>query len=158
MSAGAITAPFSVFDRNVGQLLAFSRKPSGGFSISPDRSQCPIGWISFESTSRQKSFLLSPPSSRRRKREPSTPTTVAMQVEVMLRGSSASSFMLILNSFLGGISACLKHSAGAGTLPDSRKYSDQSNTWKLSYWNAPVCVVVTGLIRLCRTWSKPAHG
>uniref|UniRef100_A0A182IMR9 Uncharacterized protein n=1 Tax=Anopheles atroparvus TaxID=41427 RepID=A0A182IMR9_ANOAO len=142
MCAGAITVPgqLSVLVRNVGQLLAFRRNPSGGFSISPDFSQCPIGWISLESTRCQKSFLLSPPSSRRRNREPSTPTTVAMQVEVVLRGSSASSFMPILNSFFGGADACLKHSAGAGTLPDSRRYSVQSNTWKLSYWNAPACV------------------
>ena len=55
-------------------------------------STLPIGWISLESTSLQKSFLLSEPSSLKRRRGPITPTTVAMHVDVRLRGSCASSF------------------------------------------------------------------
>ncbi|KAF3839366.1 hypothetical protein F7725_018083 [Dissostichus mawsoni] len=62
----------------------------------------PIGWISEESTRRQKSFLLSDPSRRSRSREPVRPTTVAMQVDVVFRGSWASSFIPALNSFSGG--------------------------------------------------------
>lgn len=65
-----------------------------------------MGWISAESTSRQKSFLLSLPSRRRRRRAPVRPTTVAMQVEVVFLGSWASSFILILNSFAGGVYDC----------------------------------------------------
>uniref|UniRef100_A0A1A9VBE8 Uncharacterized protein n=1 Tax=Glossina austeni TaxID=7395 RepID=A0A1A9VBE8_GLOAU len=56
---------------------------------------------------------------RKRKREPSTPTTVAMQVEVTLRGSKASSFIPILKSLTGGLPACLKQAAGAAALPVS---------------------------------------
>jgi hypothetical protein len=43
--------------------------------------------MSLESTNLQKSFLLSEPSRRKRSRGPITATTVAMQVEVRLRGS-----------------------------------------------------------------------
>lgn len=81
-------------------LLSFS--PSGGCSMPPFFSQFPMGWISEESTRRQKSFLLSLPSSRRRRREPVRPTTVAMQVDVVFLGSWASNFMPALNSFTGG--------------------------------------------------------
>lgn len=77
--------------------------PSGGCSMPPFFSQLPIGWISEESTRRQKSFLLSDPSRRSRSREPVKPTTVAMQVDVVFRGSWASSFMPALNSFTGGV-------------------------------------------------------
>lgn len=77
--------------------------PRGGCSMPPFFSQFPIGWISEESTSRQKSFLLSEPSKRRRSLEPVRPTTVAMQVEVVLRGSWASSFIPALNSLTGGV-------------------------------------------------------
>lgn len=77
--------------------------PSGGCSMPPFFSQLPIGWISEESTKRQKSFLLSDPSKRRRSREPVKPTTVAMQVDVVFRGSWASSFMPALNSLTGGV-------------------------------------------------------
>lgn len=87
----------------MGQEEAFSRKPRGGCSIPPFFSQFPMGWISAESTSRQKSFLLSLPSRRRRRRAPVSPTTVAMHVDVVFRGSWASSFILILNSLAGGV-------------------------------------------------------
>lgn len=71
--------------------------------MPPFFSQLPMGWISEESTRRQKSFLLSLPSSRKRRREPVRPTTVAMQVDVVFLGSWASSFMPALNSFTGGV-------------------------------------------------------
>lgn len=87
-----------------GQLNSSS--PSGGCSIPPFFSQFPMGWISAESTSLQKSFLLSLPSRRRRRRAPVRPTTVAMHVDVVFRGSWASSFILILNSFAGGVYDC----------------------------------------------------
>lgn len=77
--------------------------PSGGCSMPPFFSQLPIGWISEESTRRQKSFLLSDPSKRSRRREPVRPTTVAMQVDVVFRGSWASSFIPALNSLIGGV-------------------------------------------------------
>lgn len=77
--------------------------PRGGCSMPPFFSQFPIGWISEESTSRQKSFLLSDPSKRRRSLEPVRPTTVAMQVDVVFRGSWASSFIPALNSLTGGV-------------------------------------------------------
>lgn len=70
--------------------------------MPPFFSQLPIGWISEESTRRQKSFLLSDPSNLSRRREPVKPTTVAMQVDVVLRGSWASSFIPALNSLGGG--------------------------------------------------------
>lgn len=115
MCGGDTSAFCSVFRRNIGQDEAFMRKPRGGCSIPPCSSQCPIGWISLlQSTKRQKSFLLSEPSSLSLNLGPNVPTTVAMQVDVRLRGSSASSFMPILNSFLGGILCCLKHLAGEG--------------------------------------------
>lgn len=71
--------------------------------MPPFFSQLPIGWISEESTKRQKSFLLSDPSKRSRKREPVRPTTVAMQVDVVFRGSWASSFIPALKSLTGGV-------------------------------------------------------
>ena len=71
--------------------------------MPPFFSQLPMGWISDESTRRQKSFLLSEPSRRRRSREPVRPTTVAMQVDVVFLGSWASSFIPALNSFTGGV-------------------------------------------------------
>lgn len=94
---------------NFGKIVNWLRRaglsysPRGGCSIPPFFSQFPIGWISAESTSRQKSFLLSLPSRRRRRRAPVSPTTVAIQVDVVFLGSCASSFMLILNSLLGGV-------------------------------------------------------
>lgn len=102
MVLGAISAPFRVFNKNIGHEEAFMRNPKGGCSIPPPFSQWPMGCISDESTSLQKSFLLSPPSNRNLRRGPWTPTTVAMQVDVTLRGSKASNFMPILNSFFGG--------------------------------------------------------
>lgn len=80
--------------------------PSGGCSISPFFSHVPIGWISEESTSLQKSLLLSLPSRRRRRRTPVKPITVAIQTEVELRGSWASSFIPTLKSLEGGTLAC----------------------------------------------------
>ena len=77
--------------------------PSGGCNMPPFFSQLPIGWISEESTRRQKSFLLSDPSKRSLSREPVRPTTVAMQVDVVFRGSWASSFIPALNSLSGGV-------------------------------------------------------
>lgn len=77
--------------------------PKGGWSIPPFFSQLPMGWISAESTRRQKSFLLSLPSRRNRRRAPVSPTTVAIQVDVVFLGSWASNFMPILNSLLGGV-------------------------------------------------------
>lgn len=71
--------------------------------MSPFFSQVPIGWMSAESTNRQKSLVLSLPSSRRRSLAPIKPITVAMQVEVELRGSRASSFIPTLKSLEGGI-------------------------------------------------------
>lgn len=82
--------------------------PSGGCSMPPFFSQLPIGWISEESTRRQKSFLLSDPSNRSRRREPVRPTTVAIQVDVVLRGSWASSFIPALNSLIGGAGLYVK--------------------------------------------------
>lgn len=74
--------------------------------MSPFFSQVPMGWISEESTSLQKSLLLSLPSRRRRRRTPVKPITVAMHTEVELRGSWASSFIPTLKSLEGGILAC----------------------------------------------------
>lgn len=81
---------------------------SGGCSMPPFFSQLPIGCISEESTRRQKSFLLSDPSNRSRRREPIRPTTVAIQVDVVLRGSWASSFIPVLNSLIGGAGLYVK--------------------------------------------------
>lgn len=84
--------------------------------MPPRSSQWPTGWISLlVSTKRQKSFLLSEPSNRRRNLGPRVPTMVAMHVDVRFLGSKASSFIPILNSFLGGTLCCLKHLAGDGT-------------------------------------------
>lgn len=80
--------------------------PSGGCSMSPFLSQVPIGWISAESISLQKSLVLSLPSRRSRRRIPIMPITVAMQTELELRGSRASSFIPALNSFEGGTLDC----------------------------------------------------
>lgn len=74
--------------------------------MSPFFSQVPMGWMSEESTSLQKSLLLSLPSRRRRRRTPVSPITVAMHTEVELRGSWASSFIPTLKSLEGGILAC----------------------------------------------------
>lgn len=115
ISSLATSAIVNVFNRNVGQNDAFNRKPNGGCNMPPLFSIVPTGLISFESTKRQKSFLLSLPSRRIFSRGPSTPTTVAMHVDVILRGSSASSFMPILKLFFGGSAACLKQFAGAAT-------------------------------------------
>lgn len=80
--------------------------PSGGCSMSPFLSQVPIGWMSDESISRQKSLVLSLPSRRRRRRVPIMPITVAMHTELELRGSRASSFIPALKSLLGGTLDC----------------------------------------------------
>ena len=80
--------------------------PRGGCNMSPFFSQVPMGWMSAESTRRQKSLVLSLPSRRRRSRTPVTPITVAMQTEVELRGSRASSFMPTLKSLEGGSLDC----------------------------------------------------
>lgn len=80
--------------------------PSGGCSMSPFFSQVPMGWMSEESTSLQKSLLLSLPSRRRRRRTPVRPITEAMHTEVELRGSWASSFIPTLKSLEGGSLAC----------------------------------------------------
>lgn len=74
--------------------------------MSPFFSQVPMGWMSEESTSLQKSLLLSLPSRRRRRRTPVKPITVAMHTEVELRGSWASSFIPTLKSLESGILAC----------------------------------------------------
>lgn len=104
--------------------------PRGGCSIPPCSSQCPMGWISLlQSTKRQKSFLLSEPSSLSLSLGPRVPTTVAMQVEVRLRGSSASSFMPILNSFLGGILCCGR---------DKRESRDETQTHNVIVILAPM--------------------
>lgn len=76
--------------------------------MPPFFSVYPIGFNSEESINRQKSFLLSPPSKRRRILGPTTPTTVAMHIDVIFRGSTASSFIPGLNSFSGD-SSCLKY-------------------------------------------------
>lgn len=76
--------------------------------MPPFFSQLPIGWISEESTRRQKSFLLSDPSNLSRRREPVKPTTVAMQVDVVFRGSWASSFIPVLNPLIGGAELCVE--------------------------------------------------
>lgn len=52
--------------------------------------------------------------------------TVAMQTDCD-RGSRASSFSSLLNSFLGGSICCLKQCAGAARLFVSIKYSFQEN-------------------------------
>lgn len=85
---------------------ALEHWPSGGCSMSPFLSQVPIGWISAESISLQKSLVLSLPSRRSRRRIPIMPITVAMQTELELRGSRASSFIPALNSFEGGTLDC----------------------------------------------------
>lgn len=74
--------------------------------MSPFLSQVPIGWMSDESISLQKSLVLSLPSRRRRRRIPIMPITVAMQTELELRGSRASSFIPALNSLEGGTLDC----------------------------------------------------
>jgi len=79
--------------------------PRGGCRSPPVFSQWPIGWRSPESTSLQKSFLSSLPSSRSPSRGPWRLMTVAMHVDVRFRGSDASSFMPTLNSFGGGTDA-----------------------------------------------------
>lgn len=71
--------------------------------MPPFFSQVPMGCMSEESTSLQKSFLLSLPSSRNLSLAPVIPITVAIQTEVTLRGSWASSFIPTLKSFVGGI-------------------------------------------------------
>lgn len=76
--------------------------------MSPFFSQVPIGWMSDESTNLQKSLVLSLPSSRKRSLMPIIPITVAMQTEVELRGSRASSFIPALKSFEGGMRDCKK--------------------------------------------------
>lgn len=76
--------------------------PKGGCNISPLLSQVPMGWISDESTRRQKSLVLSLPSRRRRRRVPISPITVAMHTEVEFLGSRASTFIPILKSLVGG--------------------------------------------------------
>jgi len=100
---GAISAPFSVWIRNFGQNEAFNLNPRGGCKHPPLLSQVPIGWISSESTSLQKSLELSVPSSRSRSRGPIAPTTLAILTDVVFRGSIASNFMLFSNSFAGGL-------------------------------------------------------
>lgn len=103
--------------------------PSGGCSMSPFLSQVPIGWMSNESTSRQKSLVLSLPSRRRRSRVPIIPITVAMHTELELRGSRASSFIPALKSLEGGTLDCRGiptdlqsslHVRGADTMIDAR--------------------------------------
>lgn len=89
--------------------------PSGGCSMSPFFSQVPMGWISEESTSLQKSLLLSLPSSRRRRRTPVRPITVAMHTDVEFRGSWASSFIPTLKSLEGGIRAFREKKKGLKT-------------------------------------------
>lgn len=74
--------------------------------MSPFLSQVPIGWMSDESTSLQKSLVLSLPSRRRRRRVPIMPITVAMHTELELRGSRASSFIPALKSLEGGTLDC----------------------------------------------------
>lgn len=81
--------------------------PSGGCNMPPFFSVYPTGFNSEESTNRQKSFLLSPPSRRSRILGPTTPTTVAMHIDVIFRGSTASNFIPGLNSFSGD-SSCFK--------------------------------------------------
>ncbi|TNN52088.1 hypothetical protein EYF80_037696 [Liparis tanakae] len=49
-------------------------------------NQVPIGWMFIESTSLQKSLVLSLPSRRKRRRVPIMPITVAMHKEFELRG------------------------------------------------------------------------
>lgn len=83
--------------------------------------------MSDESTSRQKSLVLSLPSSRRRRRVPIIPITVAMHTEFELRGSRASSFIPALKSLVGGIRDCLKHVGEAAMEEVSLRYSSQLN-------------------------------
>ena len=95
--------------------------------MPPFFSQLPMGWISDESTRRQKSFLLSLPSSRRRRRAPVSPTTVAMQVDVVLRGSCASSFMPALNSFTGGVVLCRERCGEDGEKnPENQRHKEEA--------------------------------
>ncbi|TRY56061.1 hypothetical protein DNTS_017906 [Danionella cerebrum] len=89
--------------RNIGQDEAFIRKPEKTQGTTSEDNNVPIGWMSAESTSRQKSLVLSLPSNRRRSLTPIRPITVAMQVDVEFRGSLASSFIPTLKSLEGGI-------------------------------------------------------
>lgn len=83
-------------------ILSVDNSPSGGCSMSPVFSHVPICWMSEESTSRQKSLVLSLPSSLSRRRAPINPITVAIQTEVEFLGSRASTFIPTLKSLLGG--------------------------------------------------------
>lgn len=92
-----------------------------------------MGCISSESTIRQKSLALSDPSSLNRILGPMNPTTVAMQVDVMFLGSFASSFMSVANSFVGGVTCCLKQWAGAGFELVRDRYSGQLNPFDIAF-------------------------
>lgn len=111
----------------MGHEEAFILKPSGGWSMSPFLSQVPIGWMSDESTSLQKSLVLSLPSRRRRRRVPIMPITVAMHTELELRGSRASSFIPALKSLEGGTLDCLKQVGEAAVEDVFLRYSSQLN-------------------------------
>lgn len=105
-----------------------SHSPSGGCSMSPFLSQVPIGWISNESISLQKSLVLSLPSRRKRRRIPIMPITVAMHTELELRGSRASSFMPALKSLEGGTLDCREtHSNFYSNFHTLRSYSRKHN-------------------------------
>lgn len=95
--------------------------------MSPFLSQVPIGWMSDESISLQKSLVLSLPSSRRRRRIPIIPITVAMQTELELRGSRASSFIPALNSLVGGTLDC---KGGYGIHDKTCLHTDQQQSGK----------------------------
>lgn len=96
------TVSFQKKRKFTGRIKSLRHPPRGGCSMSPFLSQVPIGWMSDESTSRQKSLVLSLPSKRSRRRVPIMPITVAMHTELELRGSLASSFIPALKSLEGG--------------------------------------------------------
>ncbi len=100
--------------------------------MSPFLSQVPIGWMSNESTSLQKSLVLSLPSKRKRRRVPIMPITVAMHTEFELRGSRASSFIPALKSLEGGTLACRGTHGDVQSLSHTVRLIMTGNTIKLS--------------------------
>ena len=105
----------------------------GGYSIPPSFSQCPYSLSSSLSTSFQKSDFESDPSKRSLILGPNVPITVATQVD-WERGSTASNFSSIWNSFLGISNACLKQEAGAGWLLVSLKMIFNNHGKKKTAW------------------------
>lgn len=84
--------------------------------------------MSDESISLQKSLVLSLPSRRRRRRMPIMPITVAMQTELELRGSRASSFIPALNSLEGGTLDCGGRGEGGNGIQQKYEISSHRST------------------------------